>query len=114
MTYDSSSRSRRRRTARRDSRPRSGCLGGFIVGVLVTLLTIALSAMAWRWHVERNAEDESVRIGPTVDPLTVSYDCAGEATRWYVVEDPENGVQYIYNDHGGVCRRVTGEAVDYE
>lgn len=39
--------------------------------------------------------------------MAVTYTYDGEMIRWYVLIDPENGVQYIVNDRGGCCPRVS-------
>ena len=98
----------RRRTTRKraDGRPRTGYVTGFVIGMLVTLLAIAITAMAFRWKAEQESKERPVSVGPTHDSMTITYDYRGEATRYYVMTDPDYGVQYVVNDKGGMCPRL--------
>lgn len=48
-----------------------------------------------------DASDEKPTI--THDSLTPTYTYDGEIIRWYVLVDPDEGVQYLYNDHSWVA-----------
>lgn len=76
---------------------------------MVAVLVVAALTV---WVVlEREAERQEAQkapviVGPTHDSLTVSYTYNGEAIRWYVMVDPDTGIQYVVNDRGGCCPRL--------
>ena len=43
----------------------------------------------------------------THDSMTAVHTYDGETIRFYVMTDPDTGVQYIVNDRGGMCLRET-------
>lgn len=90
----------------RDVRPRTGYVAGFVWGVLATVCTLAIWLWVYRYQGEQTEEEQPVSVGTKVEPMTVTYDHQGEATRYYVMTDPDTNVQYIVNDRGGMCARV--------
>ena len=48
------------------------------------------------------AHEELVRH----DSLAPTYTYDGEVIRWYVLVDPDCGIQYLVNDRGGCCVRL--------
>lgn len=48
------------------------------------------------------AQAESLRH----DSLAPTYTYDGEVIRWYVLQDPDFGIQYLVNDRGGCCVRL--------
>lgn len=88
---------------------------------LVSVLLIGLVGL-WAWWAysetaradEANAEKTEERSKTEVpvhktthDSMAVTYTYNGEMIRWYVLIDPDNGVQYLVNDRGGCCPRVS-------
>lgn len=90
---------------RHDSVPSNGATAGlFLISVLVIG---ALAAWVYAERTAQAAPEEPPT--PTHDSLTVNYTYDGEAIRWYVMTDPDTGVQYLVNDRGGCCRREDRE-----
>lgn len=90
---------------RHDRVPSGGAVAALAVG-----MAIAVAIMAAGLALERRAQAEAeaeapVRTGPRHDSLTVNWTHDGEAIRWYVMEDPDTGIQYLVNDRGGCCVR---------
>ena len=92
-----------------------------LVVALVSVLLIVLVGL-WAWWAysetaradEANAEKKEERSKTEVpahktthDSMAVTYTYNGEMIRWYVLIDPDNGVQYLVNDRGGCCPRVS-------
>lgn len=82
-------------------------------GMAMVAVLVVAALMVWvvlaRDAERREAQRVPVIVGPTHDSLTVSYTYNGEAIRWYVMTDPDTGVQYLVNDRGGCCRREDRE-----
>lgn len=82
--------------------------GGLAVAVLIIVLAAAFAVACWfgsRMHVPTESElrpDNMIRH----DSLTVNYTYDGERIRWYVMTDPDTGVQYLVNDRGGTYPRL--------
>lgn len=97
---------RRVPSPRHDRVPSDGATAAmFVVSVLV------IGALAAWAYAERHAqmEPQPATPTPTHDSLTVNWTHDGEAIRWYVMTDPDTGVQYLVNDRGGCCRREDRE-----
>ena len=81
------------------------------VGLVCVLLIGLLGWWAWRAYSERVAAEVDAEPEPPVhrvthDSMTVTYTYDGEMIRWYVMIDPDSGVQYLVNDRGGCCPRL--------
>ena len=76
---------------------------------MVAVLVVA-ALMVWvvleREAERQEAQQAPVIVGPTHDSLTVNYTYNGKAIRWYVMVDPDTGIQYVVNDRGGCCPRL--------
>ena len=42
----------------------------------------------------------------THDSLAPTYTYDGEIIRWYVLQDPDYGIEYLVNDRGGCYPRL--------
>lgn len=78
---------------------------------LVCVLVIGILGLcAWLGMVVAQPVEEEPEELPTRrvthDSMaaTVTYD--GELIRWYVLVDPDFGIQYLVNDRGGCCVRL--------
>lgn len=81
-----------------------------IVVVTVVVLVVVLAWIGVRQgasiHSEPTAPAKSVQL-QRHDSLTHTYTHDGSDTiRIYVVTDPDMGVQYVVNDHGGITPRL--------
>ena len=88
----------------REPEPRpSGCAVILVAALLVSILAMVLWLGSEFLEVPTEAEQ---RPNPTHDSMTVSWTHDGEAIRWYVMIDPDTGIQYVVNDRGGCCSRL--------
>lgn len=65
----------------------------------------------WAWIAYSDAAHADKAELPTRkithDSMAVTYTYDGEMIRWYVLIDPDSGVQYVVNDRGGCCPRIS-------
>lgn len=96
----------RRPTPREPRRVPSRLAVGLVCMVFIGLLGW------WAWcayagTVAEETEPELPAHRVTHDSMTVTYTYDGEMIRWYVMVDPDSGVQYLVNDRGGCCPRLS-------
>ena len=73
---------------------------------LLTIWAVWARGEAAKMH---EADSEALPVHRvTHDSMTVTYTHDGEMIRWYVMTDPDYGVQYLVNDRGGCCVRLDG------
>lgn len=80
------------------------------VALVCVLLIGILGLCAWLgMMITRPVEEEPEKL-PTHrvahDSLAPTYTYDGEVIRWYVLADPDFGIQYLVNDRGGCCVRL--------
>lgn len=80
---------------------------GFWVAVVVLLMVGVLAIFAGLMVRRINESATERPRTQTHDSMTVNYTSDGQAIKWYVMTDPDTGVQYVVNDMGGCCLRVT-------
>lgn len=76
---------------------------------LVAMMLFAVLALAVSWALSHNLPTEAERRPEHVithDSLAPTYTYDGEVIRWYVLTDPDTGVQYLVNDRGGATPRL--------
>ena len=82
---------------------------GLAVGVVCVAMVMLIGWWAWCAYVETRPEEpepEPKVHRVTHDSLAPTYTYDGEVIRWYVLEDPDYGIQYLVNDRGGCCVRL--------
>ena len=90
---------RRVPSSRYDSRPSDA--GTALLLVLVFAFVAICGYLAWR--ATAGFTERAVRHD---EPKSLAVTRTGVATiRWYVMTDPETGVQYLVNDRGGCVPR---------
>lgn len=90
-------------TPREPKKRPSGCA----VALVSIMLVATLAMLVWLGSEFADLPTEAEqRPNPTHDSMTVSWTYNGEAIRWYVMVDPDTGVQYVVNDRGGCCPRL--------
>lgn len=90
----------RRPQRRYDSEP-SGCGVALVCLLVIGILVVIALVMA------KQVNDAAVaKPKQRHDSMTVNYTYDGETIRWYVMTDPDTGVQYVVNDRGGCSVRV--------
>jgi len=96
----------RRPTQRRD-KPRSYPSDLAVWVLLCVLSALLLGSLVWGLTHELPKESE-LRPERTIthDSLAPTYTYDGEIIRWYVLIDPDTGVQYLVNDRGGCTPRL--------
>lgn len=82
---------------------------------LVSIILVGLLGL-WAWwawsetahasQTEDEAEAELPTHKVTHDSLAPTYTYDGEIIRWYVLVDPDYGIEYLVNDRGGCCPRL--------
>lgn len=97
MSYDAP-------TPRRD---RDDTLPAGVTFVLAALLcTLACAVTMWLANRADHADATDEKPTITHSSLAPTYTYDGEVIRWYVLVDPDEGVQYLVNDRGGCCVRL--------
>lgn len=87
---------------------------GWISAIICITILGGLAAIVWLLVRQIN---DAAYAGPTTvtrqahDSLSPTYTHDGEIIRWYVLVDPDTGVQYLVNDRGGCCPRLDAEGV---
>lgn len=74
--------------------------------ILVLGLLAWIGYMATRPEAAEEPELPTHEVLTTHDSLTPTYTYDGEIIRWYVLVDPDFGIQYLVNDRGGCCVRL--------
>ena len=81
-------------------------------GAAVALVAMALAAtlaLASAWALSHDLPTEAERRPEHAiahDSLAPTYTYDGEVIRWYVLTDPDTGIQYLVNDRGGATPRL--------
>ena len=89
------------------------------VAVLVIVVLAAFAIALWLGRKVYVPTESELRPEHLIrhDSLTANYTYDGEAIRWYVLIDPDTGVQYLVNDRGGTYPRLDSNGlvmgVDY-
>ena len=97
---------RRVPTPRHDIVPSNGAT----IAVVLVALVLIVGIGVWSWMNQREviaaskAAEQTERL-ITHDSMTAVHTYNGETIRFYVMTDPDTGVQYIVNDRGGMCLR---------
>lgn len=76
---------------------------------LVAMMIFAVLALAVSWALSHDLPTEAEQRPEHVithDSLAPTYTYDGEVIRWYVLTDPDTGVQYLTNDRGGTTPRL--------
>lgn len=97
-------------SGRRVPAPRHDFVPSNASAVVVALIAIALMMGFAAWAYTSNletAKDAGVRAERPIthDSMSIVHTYDGEEIRFYVMTDPDTGVQYIVNDRGGMCPR---------
>ena len=88
--------------------------GRLLLGLACAAALVALGLWAWAALAGGTAKEEAGVTDETTvpvhkvthDSMCVTYTYDGEMIRWYVMIDPDTGVQYLVNDRGGCCVRL--------
>lgn len=84
-----------------------GWLGAFICICLVLIVG------SFIWGLVNQTNEKATAFAKKHSSLTFNYTYDGEMIRWYVMADPDTGVEYLVNDRGGTTPRlsVTGDVM---
>lgn len=82
----------------------AGAAVALVALMLVGALALAV-LLALPHDLPAEAEQRPERV-ITHDSLAPTYTYDGEVIRWYVLTDPDTGVQYLVNDRGGATPRL--------
>lgn len=77
-----------------------------VVIVLMALCAWLGMAIATAGRAEIAAEAPAAGAAITHDSLAPTYTFDGEIIRWYVLQDPDYGIEYLVNDRGGCYPRL--------
>lgn len=89
-----------RQPTRRKEVQMTGCGVVVVVVLMVGALVGFCLALAYEVNKEATAKPKQ-----THDSMTVTDTYNGEKIRYYVMIDPDTGLQYVVNDRGGMCPR---------
>ena len=99
--------SSRRATPRRPRKRPSDLAVALVCMLLVGLLGLfTWIGMKLTQPAEEEPKQELPTHRVTHDSLAPTYTYDGEVIRWYVLVDPDFGIQYLVNDRGGCCVRL--------
>ena len=93
---------------RRGTRRKDAQLSGWGVAVVIMLMVGILVFFCGLLAHQINQAAKSVPK-KTHDSMTVTDTYDGEKIRYYVMVDPDTGLQYVVNDRGGMCPRYDRE-----
>lgn len=98
----------RRPTPRGDARrPSDLAVASVCVAMILVLGFLAwIGYMTTRPEAAEEPELPTHEVLTTHDSLAPTYTYDGEIIRWYVLVDPDFGIQYLVNDRGGCCVRL--------
>jgi hypothetical protein len=96
-------RGRRIPTRRTDGR--AGILGIVVFAIIEALTVLLVAYFAYRYAEAVEDSKAPLSTGPSHDSMAIGYDYQGEATRFYVMTDPDTGIQYVWSDNGGLSPR---------
>ena len=106
------------KTGRRVPAPRHDVVpsNGSTLALVVVALVLIIGAGVWAWLNQREVIAASKAAEQTEhlithDSMTAVHTYNGETIRFYVMIDPDTGVQYIVNDRGGMCLRENPDAI---
>lgn len=104
MTYYDKN-GRRVPAPRHDAVPSNGSTVALVLVAIVLIVGIGV----WAWLSQREVIEASKAAETeqliTHDSMTAVHTYNGETIRFYVMVDPDTGVQYVVNDRGGMCVR---------
>lgn len=105
------------RNGRRVPAPRHDVVpsNGSTAALVVVAIILIIGAGVWAWLSQREMIEASKATETehlvTHDSMTAIHTYNGETIRFYVMTDPDTGVQYIVNDRGGMCLRENPDAL---
>lgn len=104
------------KTGRRVPAPRHDTVpsNGSTIALALVAIVLIIGAGVWAWLNQREMVAESKAETEhliTHDSMTAVHTYDGETIRFYVMTDPDTGVQYIVNDRGGMCLRENPDAL---
>lgn len=80
------------------------------VALVCVILVAILGLLSWLGMLATQPHEEEPEELPTHrvthDSLAPTYTYDGEVIRWYVLRDPDYGIEYLANDRGGCCVRL--------
>lgn len=76
-----------------------------VVAIVVYVLTLCVSIGRLCSNGPTTSQ-ESQSTSKRHDAMTCTYDNKGNRTNYYVMVDPDTGIQYVVNDKGGMCPRL--------
>lgn len=90
---------------RHDTVPSNASTIALIVVAIVLIMGFAVWAYLSQHDVIEASKSANIEHLITHDSMTAVHTYNGETIRFYVMTDPDTGVQYIVNDRGGMCLR---------
>ena len=94
---------------RRPTRRRDTNYSGFGVVLVVLLMLAMLGTFCGILAKQTNDAATGKARKQAHDSLTATATYDGQLIRWYVLIDPDTGMQYLVNDCGGCCPRYDSD-----
>lgn len=79
-------------------------IGWLTAGICIFLIVAVCSFIWGLWHQTNEAAHQYAKKHSS---LAITYLYDGETIRWYVMIDPDTGVEYLVNDLGGTTPRLS-------
>ena len=70
------------------------------------MVLVILASLAFGLLLDMPTKASKVQSKIAQDSLAPTYTYDGEIIRWYVLTDPDTGIQYLVNDRGGCTTRL--------
>lgn len=96
---------------RHDAVPSKDHTVAMTIVAIVLIMGFAVWAYLSQHDVIEASKSANVEHLITHDSMTAVHTYNGEAIRFYVMTDPDTGVEYIVNDRGGMCLRESSDAL---
>ena len=104
MTYYDKT-GRRVPAPRHDVVPSNRATVALVIVAIVLIIGIGVFALMGQHELVNASKSTKADVLVTHDSMTAVHTYNGETIRFYVMTDPDTGVQYIVNDRGGMCLR---------
>ena len=97
------------RSERKYATPRTSPARDVPISWIVWFVCICLVLMvgSFIWGLVHQTNEKASEFAKRHSSLTLTYTYDGEMIRWYVMVDPDTGIEYLVNDLGGTTPRLS-------
>lgn len=76
------------------------------IGALICICLVLIVG-SFIWGLVHQTNEKASEFAKRHSSLTFNYTYDGEMIRWYVMVDPDTGIEYLVNDRGGTTPRLS-------